>query len=156
MCDGMLNFAAGLARLNADWKLDLATCGEEIDLSAFGIIHNSCIDGELMLRIFPHDILLRKYLDPGTKAPVDNLSLFAKADIQEETSANVNKFNKDKGQREACGCVVSKDIGQYNTCPHHCVYCYANYSEKMVNANYTLANKAKNSESIVPDAANND
>ena len=33
--------------------------------------------------------------------------------------------NKDKAQREECGCVVSKDIGQYDTCLHGCSYCYA-------------------------------
>ena len=33
---------------------------------------------------------------------------------------------KHKGQREACGCIMSKDIGEYNTCPHLCHYCYAN------------------------------
>lgn len=35
----------------------------------------------------------------------------------------------DKGQRKACGCMVSKDIGQYDTCPHQCEYCYANASK---------------------------
>lgn len=39
------------------------------------------------------------------------------------------KDNKDKGQRQFCGCIVSKDIGQYNTCPHLCEYCYANSSK---------------------------
>jgi hypothetical protein len=28
--------------------------------------------------------------------------------------------------REQCGCVASRDIGMYDTCPHGCVYCYAN------------------------------
>ena len=37
---------------------------------------------------------------------------------------------KDKGQREDCGCVFSKDIGR-NTCPHECNYCYVNASKEL-------------------------
>lgn len=32
---------------------------------------------------------------------------------------------KLKGNRPDCGCYQSKDIGEYDTCPHGCVYCYA-------------------------------
>jgi hypothetical protein len=32
---------------------------------------------------------------------------------------------KDPHQRPACGCVMSKDIGVYDTCLFNCVYCYA-------------------------------
>ncbi|UCE48612.1 MAG: DUF1848 domain-containing protein [Phycisphaerales bacterium] len=31
-----------------------------------------------------------------------------------------------KPTREECGCTESSDIGAYDTCPHGCVYCYAN------------------------------
>jgi hypothetical protein len=31
---------------------------------------------------------------------------------------------KRKGNRPECGCFESRDIGDYDTCPHGCVYCY--------------------------------
>lgn len=30
-----------------------------------------------------------------------------------------------RGVREGCACYQSRDIGEYDTCPHGCVYCYA-------------------------------
>ena len=44
---------------------------------------------------------------------------------------------KDPSQREACGCVVSKDIGMYDTCLFGCRYCYATSSLEQAQANYS-------------------
>jgi hypothetical protein len=32
---------------------------------------------------------------------------------------------KEKGNRKECRCSEARDIGDYDTCPHGCVYCYA-------------------------------
>jgi len=43
---------------------------------------------------------------------------------------------KDKGQRLACGCIMSKEVGEYNTCSHLCHYCYANLNNVTALANW--------------------
>ena len=37
--------------------------------------------------------------------------------------------------RKECACYLGNDIGAYNSCPHMCKYCYANYDEKSVRLN---------------------
>lgn len=122
------------------WDISLATCAEEVDLEKYGIEHNHCIDGELLEKISGGDEQFIYYLRTGKLPERD---LFGNYPPLPDKSKSL----KDKGQRKICGCMISKDIGMYNTCRHFCVYCYANTSKDAV-----LKNKDKhheNSESII-------
>ena len=47
---------------------------------------------------------------------------------------------KDPSQRKACGCVISKDVGMYDTCVFGCLYCYATSSFEKARANFRKHN----------------
>ena len=58
----MIEFAQGLNKLNEKWNLELATCAEKFDLNKYGIMHNKCVDDDLMIKLFHHDTELMKFL----------------------------------------------------------------------------------------------
>ena len=43
---------------------------------------------------------------------------------------------KDPTQRKACGCVVSRDVGMYESCLFGCQYCYATKSFDQARLNF--------------------
>jgi len=127
--DTINKIARRLGEFKSRFGLKIATCAENVDLKQYGIDHNRCIDDDLMVCLFNRDKVLMDFLgyDPGHPD-------------------QTRQCLKDKGQREACGCIVSKDIGMYDTCPHSCVYCYANTSCSAVKKN--RAKHSDDAESI--------
>ncbi len=133
----MVEFAQRLSELNKKWNFQLTTCGEKIDIDKYGILHNKCIDDDLMIRIAKNDKVLMDYLGVEIDNTFEGEKIIKKKD------------NHDNGQRDFCGCIVSKDIGEYNTCPHLCVYCYANTSKEIAVSNYNqVIQKGLTSETI--------
>ena len=149
----MLEFASRLIDMNKKkgWNYSLATCGEATILD--GIKQNSCVDDNMMIRFAYRDKVLMDFLGVEIKT-VEN-TLFGAEPIpqsviwlNETQYAIKKKDNKDKGQRQFCGCIVSKDIGKYNTCPHLCEYCYANTSKEKAVENYKKHNSNPYGETI--------
>ena len=150
----MLDFAKGLSDLNKKWGYTLATCGEKVDLKQFGIEHNRCVDDALIIRLAYEDKALMEFLKVET-FPMPTSDLFGNSEplpadaiiLPNNTYATYGD-NRDKGQRLFCGCIVSKDIGEYNTCPHLCEYCYANATKQLAIDNWKRHQLHKESETI--------
>lgn len=142
----MEDFAKRLVVLNKSkgWNFELATCGEIADLD--GVEHNHCVDDKLMVRFGYKSPELMKFLGAEIVDGGYTNSLFTEIDpveipadaisLENGQHAIIRKNNKDKGQRIACGCMKSKDVGEYNTCPHLCEYCYANSSKEIAVSNW--------------------
>lgn len=125
--DEMIRLASGIASINRELKtpLRLSSCAETLDMQHLGVEAGRCIDPELLLRLCPENSDIQQICSGVHLRKQERSFTFGK---QTEI-----KFMKDRGQRAACGCAPSKDIGSYSTCCHFCAYCYANASEVVVN-----------------------
>lgn len=135
-------FAKQLVELNrqSGWNYKLATCGEKGSYE--GVEHNHCVDDELIIRLAYKDKQLMDFLKV-TFHPIPTQDLFGNTELLPSDAIVLDNGtyatrgdNRDKGQRDFCGCMKSKDIGQYNTCIHLCEYCYANTSKQAAVNNF--------------------
>ena len=123
------------------WNYTLATCGEKINIKKYGIEHNRCIDGDLITELAWNDSKLMNFMKVKIET-IPSPTFFANAEIPKEAIILpqnhyfISAHKKDPGQREYCECMAAKDIGEYNTCPHLCEYCYANANKKIALINY--------------------
>lgn len=65
------------------------------------------------------------------------------ADIINRICSSSENLDYDQSpSRIGCGCLESKDIGYYDSCPHGCIYCYANMdpSKALLNAREYMLN----------------
>lgn len=151
----MEEFAEKLSTMNKErsWNYSLATCGEKIDIEKYGIEHNRCIDGDLITRIAWKDRELMEFMKVKIQER-PTPSLFGEETLPQgaiflpDNKFFVSAHKKDSGQREFCGCMAAKDVGEYNTCPHLCEYCYANASKEAALANWKRHKNNPNSGTI--------
>lgn len=152
----MEEFAARLSEMNRErgWNYQLATCGEKIDITKYGILHNRCIDGDLIARLACDDKALMDFMKIKIM-PMPEPSLFGDQPQLPEGAILlpgnryfISRHKKDAGQRPFCECMASKDIGEYNTCPHLCEYCYANATKQLALQNWKRHQDNPHSETI--------
>lgn len=101
--------AKAFVEIGKQFDIQIKTCAEGKDLEQFGVICEGCSTAAV----------IEKALD----LPNQGLRL---------------QPPKKNFARSECQCIIGCDVGAYNTCPHLCRYCYANYSKELVLANRQL------------------
>jgi len=71
------------------------------------------------------------------KFGIDSSGCMTKEVIERAINKNLN-IPKQKARNGECYCLLNNDIGEYNTCNHGCLYCYANSNKRLVKRNFKL------------------
>lgn len=79
---------------------------------------------ELVAIAAPHRIRVNVCSQPQYICEGSGEARCVDADRMQQVAGRSFKV-KLKGNRKECGCFEARDIGEYDTCPHGCVYCYA-------------------------------
>jgi len=109
--DEVCYVASEIARIGKRFGMEARTCMDGHDLTILGIHPNRCVDPDLIRRVFGHDADLLKFVDK---------------------CSGKNGLSPLKN----CNCLPHTDIGEYNTCLHFCRYCYANFSDRVIQENF--------------------
>ena len=75
-------------------------------------------------------------------------------DYERSIGKNLIIKKRMDARKNYCSCLISNDIGMYNTCPHLCKYCYANGDKKIIIDNYMMHNP--NSPLLIGDIKEDD
>ena len=88
-----------------------------------------------------HNIIIQ------TCATVENLEQYGilqsgcmTSDILGQANGITFKKVRHSGNRQGCRCMGNRNIGDYDTCPNGCKYCYANQNLQIVQENYKKHN----------------
>ncbi len=112
-----LRVVENLKQLAYSYSMHLASCADPSFVDEWQVTPSACIDAERISNLAGNHEKLQHFLLTGEVAHANKLPL----DYEPTQRAKL----KDRNQRKLCRCIYSQDIGQYNTCKHGCVYCYA-------------------------------
>ena len=96
--------------------------------------------GKEFAKIGKENNILIKTCVEGTeldKFGIDSSGCMTKEVIERAINKNLN-IPKQKARNGECYCLLNNDIGEYNTCNHGCLYCYANSNKRLVKRNLKL------------------